>query len=69
MYKSRNPADDAEDELLQNCFDVLCNCLMVHKNKVVFVASEGVELMWIMLQVTQVSCMHSMYAYHGCMYA
>ncbi|KAG1678261.1 hypothetical protein FOA52_013881 [Chlamydomonas sp. UWO 241] len=50
VYKSRDPATAEEDELMQNCFDVLCSCLMLHENKVAFVTAEGVELMWIILQ-------------------
>ncbi|GAX82009.1 hypothetical protein CEUSTIGMA_g9437.t1 [Chlamydomonas eustigma] len=50
MYKSRDPSTAEEEEFMQNCFDLLCSCLMIHDNKAVFVKSEGVELVWIMLQ-------------------
>lgn len=35
----------------QNCFDVLCAELMNPEGKTAFVKAEGVELMWLMLQV------------------
>eukprot|EP00798_Chlamydomonas_sp_ICE-L_P016784 gene16784-23060_t len=49
-YKSKDPQTAEEEEFMQNCFDVLCSCLMVQDNKALFVKSEGVELMWLMLQ-------------------
>ena len=41
MYKSRDPATAEEEEFMQNCFDVLCSCLMVHENKQAFVKVGG----------------------------
>ena len=37
MYKSRDPATAEEEEFMQNCFDLLCTCLMVQENKAAFV--------------------------------
>ena len=37
MYKSRDPATAEEEEFMQNCFDLLCTCLMVQDNKAAFV--------------------------------
>jgi hypothetical protein len=34
----------------QNCFDVLCAALLRPEGKALFMAAEGVELMWLMLQ-------------------
>ncbi|GFR50058.1 hypothetical protein Agub_g12199, partial [Astrephomene gubernaculifera] len=50
QYKSRDPAPGEEEEYMQNCFDVLCACLMQPAHKSAFVKSEGVELMQLMLQ-------------------
>lgn len=50
QYKSRDPAPGEEEEYVQNCFDVLCACLMQPVHKAAFVKAEGVELMHLMLQ-------------------
>ncbi|KXZ43101.1 hypothetical protein GPECTOR_102g54 [Gonium pectorale] len=49
QYKSRDPAPGEEEEYMQNCFDVLCACLMQPEHKAAFVKAEGVELMHLML--------------------
>jgi len=41
MYKSRDPATAEEEEFMQNCFDLLCTCLMIQENKVAFVKARG----------------------------
>ena len=33
-YKGKDPADDGEEEVLQNLFDVLCTAVMAPENKV-----------------------------------
>ena len=43
MYKSRDPATAEEEEFMQNCFDLLCTCLMVQDNKAAFVKVGGRE--------------------------
>ncbi|KAG2427002.1 hypothetical protein HXX76_012786 [Chlamydomonas incerta] len=50
QYKSKDPAPGEEEEYMQNCFDVLCACLMQPEHKAAFVKAEGVELMHLMLQ-------------------
>lgn len=37
MYKSRDPQTAEEEEFMQNCFDILCSCLMLQENKAAFV--------------------------------
>jgi beta-catenin-like protein 1 len=37
MYKSRDPSTAEEEEFMQNCFDLLCSCLMIQENKAIFV--------------------------------
>lgn len=36
-YKGKDPQTSEEEEFMQNCFDILCSCLMLHENKVAFV--------------------------------
>ncbi|EFJ40460.1 hypothetical protein VOLCADRAFT_69464, partial [Volvox carteri f. nagariensis] len=50
QYKSKDPSVGEEEEYMQNCFDVLCACLMQQVHKAAFVKAEGVELMQLMLQ-------------------
>ncbi|GLC46520.1 hypothetical protein PLESTM_001885000 [Pleodorina starrii] len=50
QYKSKDPSPGEEEEYMQNCFDVLCACLMQQTHKAAFVKAEGVELMQLMLQ-------------------
>ncbi|GIL93422.1 hypothetical protein Vretimale_6066 [Volvox reticuliferus] len=50
QYKSKDPSPGEEEEYMQNCFDVLCACLMQQAHKAAFVKAEGVELMQLMLQ-------------------
>ena len=37
QYKSKDPAPGEEEEYMQNCFDVLCACLMQPDHKAAFV--------------------------------
>ena len=37
MYKGRDPATAEEEEFMQNCFDLLCSCLMLQENKAAFI--------------------------------
>ncbi len=40
-FKSRDPADEVEQETLENLFDVLCCCLMTHDQRAAFVKVRG----------------------------
>ena len=55
VYKSKDPVNSDEEELMQNVFDILCSCLMIQELKEQFVESEGVELMHIMLENKKMS--------------
>ncbi|KAF3444259.1 hypothetical protein FNV43_RR13949 [Rhamnella rubrinervis] len=50
MYKSKDPKNPDEDEMLENLFDCLCCLLMPLENKERFVKAEGVELMIIIMK-------------------
>lgn len=50
MYKSRDPKNQNEEEMLENLFDCLCCLLMPEENKERFMKSEGVELMIIIMK-------------------
>ena len=49
-YKSKDPADKGEEEVLQNLFDVLCTAVMAPENREKFVECEGLELMLLMMK-------------------
>ena len=49
-YKSKDPADEGEEEVLQNLFDALCTVVMSPENKRAFVDAEGLELMLLMMK-------------------
>ncbi|GAQ81024.1 beta-catenin-like protein 1 [Klebsormidium nitens] len=49
-FKSRDPRTTDEEEMLENLYDVLCSVLLPDENKERFVASEGVELMIIVIR-------------------
>ena len=49
-FKGRDPADDAEEEWLENCFDALCASLGSPANRDAFVRAEGLELMLLMMR-------------------
>eukprot|EP00730_Choanoeca_flexa_P018967 TRINITY_DN9250_c0_g1_i1.p1 TRINITY_DN9250_c0_g1~~TRINITY_DN9250_c0_g1_i1.p1 ORF type:complete len:579 (+),score=159.82 TRINITY_DN9250_c0_g1_i1:59-1795(+) len=53
MYKRSDPSTEEEGEMLENCFDVLCSCLMEEGNKETFLNCEGVELMILLLRKKQ----------------
>ncbi|POO00392.1 Armadillo-type fold containing protein, partial [Trema orientale] len=50
MYKSKDPKNSDEAEMLDNLFDCFCCLLMILENKERFVKAEGVELMIIFLK-------------------
>lgn len=50
MYKSKDPKNPDEAEMLENLFDCLCCLLMPLENKERFVKAEGVELMIIIMK-------------------
>ncbi|KAH7534008.1 hypothetical protein FEM48_Zijuj04G0192100 [Ziziphus jujuba var. spinosa] len=50
MYKSKDPKNPDEAEMLENLFDSLCCLLMPLENKERFVKAEGVELMIIIMK-------------------
>ncbi|CAA7038548.1 unnamed protein product [Microthlaspi erraticum] len=50
MYKSKDPKNPDEEEMLENLFDSLCCLLMPLENKERFVNAEGVELMIIIMK-------------------
>ncbi|CAO3683939.1 unnamed protein product [Umbelopsis vinacea] len=49
-YKRKDPADDDEAELMENCFTSLCSALAEPEIKKLFLEGEGVELMLIMIK-------------------
>lgn len=50
QYRRRDPADADETEFMENVFDSLCSALGEPENKKLFLDSEGVDLMVIMLK-------------------
>ena len=48
-FKGRDPRDHEEIEFLENCFDIVCSCLLERKAKNIFLKEEGIELMLLML--------------------
>lgn len=49
-YKRKDPADDDEAELMENCFTSLCSALAEPEIKKLFLEGEGIELMLIMIK-------------------
>ncbi|KAJ1983177.1 hypothetical protein H4R34_001422, partial [Dimargaris verticillata] len=54
-YRRQDPATDEELEYMENLFDTLCSVLTEPELKLLFLQSEGVELMVIMLRERRVS--------------
>ena len=50
QYRRRDPADADETEFMENVFDTLCSTLGEPENKKLFLDSEGVDLMVLMLK-------------------
>ena len=49
-YRKRDPVDADETEFMENIFDMLCSALAEAENKKLFLASEGVDLMVLMMK-------------------
>jgi len=49
-YRSTDPATIEEEEFVENLFDCLCSCLLQNMNKSLFISSEGIELMLLMIK-------------------
>jgi len=49
-FKSRDPADEHEEEWLENVFDALCASVSVPRNRDTFIECEGIELMLLVLR-------------------
>ena len=54
-FKSRDPADEAEEEWLENVFDALCALLSSPANRDAFLACEGTELMLLILRSKKIA--------------
>lgn len=50
QYRRRDPVDPDETEFMENVFDALCSALSEPQIKVLFLKSEGVDLMCLMLK-------------------
>ncbi|KZW04240.1 DUF1716-domain-containing protein [Exidia glandulosa HHB12029] len=50
QYRKRDPADADETEFMENLFDVLCSALAEMEIKKLFLKSEGVDLMVLMMK-------------------
>ncbi|KAI9342789.1 DUF1716-domain-containing protein [Zopfochytrium polystomum] len=59
-YRKKDPVDADEVELMENCFDALCSCLLEREGKLSFLEDEGVELMIIMLRERKMSRMRAL---------
>ncbi|KAJ1970041.1 hypothetical protein H4R35_005987 [Dimargaris xerosporica] len=55
QYRRQDPITDEELEYMENLFDALCSALTEPELKLLFLQSEGVELMTIMLRERRVS--------------
>ena len=54
-FKSRDPADEAEEEWLENVFDALCALLSSPANRDAFLECEGTELMLLVLRSKKIA--------------
>ena len=54
-FKSRDPADEAEEEWLENVFDALCALLSSPANRDAFLECEGLELMLLVLRSKKIA--------------
>ncbi|KAH7887699.1 Catenin-beta-like protein [Phlebopus sp. FC_14] len=50
QFRRRDPVDADEAEFMENLFDTLCSALSEPENKSLFLASEGVDLMVLMMK-------------------
>ncbi|KIP10420.1 hypothetical protein PHLGIDRAFT_125614 [Phlebiopsis gigantea 11061_1 CR5-6] len=50
QYRRRDPVDADETEFMENVFDTLCSALGEEENKKLFLDSEGIDLMVLMLK-------------------
>ena len=50
QYLRRDPTDGEEAEFMENVFDMLCSALNESSIKDLFLASEGVDLMVLMMK-------------------
>jgi hypothetical protein len=49
-YSETNPGSIEEEEMVENLFDVICAALTLPDNQPVFQASEGMDLMLLMIK-------------------
>lgn len=54
-YKRHNPANDEEQEMMENLFDCLCSLLLHSPNRDKFLKAEGLQLMNLMLREKKIS--------------
>jgi beta-catenin-like protein 1 len=50
QYRWRDPVDADETEFMENVFDALCSALAEPSIKSLFLASEGIDLMVLMMK-------------------
>ena len=51
QFRHREPVDADETEFMENLFDALCSALAEPEIKSLFLASEGVDLMVLMMKL------------------
>ena len=49
-YKSKDPSDEGEEEMVANLFDALSACVMERSNRDAFLECEGLELMLLVIK-------------------
>lgn len=54
QYRRRDPIDAEEAEFMENVFDALCSALSEPKIKELFLASEGIDLMVLMMKYVSI---------------
>lgn len=54
-YKRYDPANNEEQELMENLFDIVCSCLLHAPNRERFLKGEGLQLMNLMLREKKLS--------------
>ena len=57
-YRKKDPVNAEETEFMENVFDTLCSTLGEPENKKLFLDSEGIDLMVLMLKYV-FSCIQS----------
>ena len=50
QFRRRDPANGEESEFMENVFDALCSALTESESKKLFLDSEGVDLMVLMMK-------------------